>query len=127
MSQVGPEPDIAARSSNVCSTPQSEHSGVRLARPLLLPPALPVAEFLNDFLPGHRVKRPGIHVMIGKNKAAKSRIIMAGHPFVFRRIDRLSRRSNRGVEFKRGIGVNADVLDCQKLSARRSAFTFNAE
>ena len=65
--------------------------------------------------------------MIGKNKAAKPGIVMAGHPFVFRRIDRLFRRSNRGVEFKRGIGVNADVLDCQKLSAGRSAFTLDAE
>jgi hypothetical protein len=71
--------------------PQTDESTMLLVSRHLPCRALPVAEFVNNVLPGNRVKCPGIHVVVGKHKAAKPRIVMAGHPLVSRRINRCAR------------------------------------
>ena len=82
---------------------------------------------MNHVLPGNGVKLPGVHIVIGKDKAPKLGIVMTGHLSVSSGIDRLIGLFKRGMEFERGIRIDAHVFDCEKFRARRSAVSFDAE
>ena len=79
-------------------------NAVRHGPPPSLRRALTVTEFMNDVLPGNGVELPGVHIVIGKDKAAKLGIVMTGHPSVSSGINRLVGFLKRGMEFERGIG-----------------------